>query len=141
MYLPDINFWLALIHSRHGHHAAAKSWFDQVPDGSLACFCRLTQLGFLRLSTNPKANPLQTVTMERAWAVYDQALLDPRIGFLDEPAELDAGWRGWSRRQSYSHRVWNDSYRAAFAQAAGLELITFDTGFRQFPGLSCRILK
>jgi predicted nucleic acid-binding protein len=36
--------------------------------------------------------------------------------------------------------VWNDAYIAAFAIAGGCEIVTFDQGFKQFPGLSCTIL-
>jgi len=36
--------------------------------------------------------------------------------------------------------VWNDAYLAAFAQAAGLEIITFDQGFSQYDGVNSVIL-
>jgi predicted nucleic acid-binding protein len=28
MFLPDIDFWLALAFESHLHHAAANNWFD-----------------------------------------------------------------------------------------------------------------
>jgi uncharacterized protein len=90
MYLPDINVWLALNFSQHIHHKPARSWFSALLEDRRCYFCRFTQLGFLRLSTNPKANPLQTQTMKQAWTVYDETLLDPRIGFLAEPEVLES---------------------------------------------------
>jgi predicted nucleic acid-binding protein len=52
--LPDVNVWLALAFDEHEHHSAAEDWFEDV--GEAACsFCRLSQQGFLRLATNPKA--------------------------------------------------------------------------------------
>ena len=50
-YLPDLNVWIALAAERHTLHLAARHWFSNLQDEKLA-FCRLTQLGFLRLLTN-----------------------------------------------------------------------------------------
>jgi predicted nucleic acid-binding protein len=50
-YLPDVNVWIALAADRHALHRAARHWFSRLVDEKLA-FCRLTQLGFLRLLTN-----------------------------------------------------------------------------------------
>ena len=38
-------------------------------------------------------------------------------------------------------RHWTDAYLAAYAHAARLSLVTFDKGFRGFPGLSCNVLE
>lgn len=140
MYLLDINVWLALAFSQHKHHTSAHSWFGALPTNRQCNFCRYTQRGFLRLSTNPKSNPLQTQTMTQAWAIYDGLLRDPRIGFLAEPDVLESHWRQFSQLGSYSHNLWNDAYLAAFALAGNYEVVTFDKGFAQFPGLAATIL-
>ena len=51
--LPDINVWIALASDRHLHHAPAIEWFLSL-ERSSAAFCRVTQMGFLRLISNPK---------------------------------------------------------------------------------------
>lgn len=51
-YFPDINVWLALAYQGHQHHSAAVAWFRSLKDGNIH-FCRVTQLGFLRLLTHP----------------------------------------------------------------------------------------
>src|SRR5687767_1035347 len=102
MYLPDINVWLPLIFSLHVHHEIARLWFTSLPDDRQCFFCRLTQMGFLRLATNPKANPLQTLTMTRAWEVYDEAMHDPRIAFAVEPEGLESHWRQTTHRDTFS---------------------------------------
>lgn len=140
MYLPDINVWLALNFSQHKHHNPVRSWFDALLEDRRCYFCRFTQMGFLRLSTNPKANPFQTQTMSQAWAVYNDTLLDPRIGFLTEPEGLESQWRQWSQLGTFSHHVWNDAYLAAFAHAGGYAVVTFDKGFTQYAGLAVMIL-
>ncbi len=50
-YLPDVNVWIALAAERHAHHMRAREWFATLADERLV-FCRITQLGFLRLLTN-----------------------------------------------------------------------------------------
>src|SRR5947209_3739256 len=84
MYLPDVNVWLALAFNAHIHHVAAKSWHGALSN-QRCHFCRLTQQGFLRLATNPKALPTQAVSLSQAWQMYDSILMDPRFGFVDEP--------------------------------------------------------
>lgn len=132
-YLPDVNYWLALAFEAHAHHPLAKAWFDKASDQSV--FCRLTQLGFLRLATNPKAFGDEAVTLVDAWRLYDALITDPRIVFVDEPPNLPLLWRGFTQRQAYSPKVWNDAYLAAFAISAGYGLTTFDQGFKQYNGL------
>ena len=46
---PDINVWLAVAAPEHVHSGIAKSWWEQ--ETGFIAFCRLTQLGFLRLMT------------------------------------------------------------------------------------------
>lgn len=103
-------------------------------------FCRVTQMGFLRLATNRKVFPLDALSMSAAWELYEEVLSDYRVVFADEPTELEPTWRTLTQRQSFSTNIWSDAYLAAFARAAGLELITFDKGFTQYKSLSCTIL-
>ena len=100
----------------------------------------MTQLGFLRLATNPQAFGDEAVSLAGAWRLYDALLADPRILFADEPPNVALIWRGFTQRHSYSTKVWNDAYLAAFACASACELITFDRGFSQYAGLSVSVL-
>jgi predicted nucleic acid-binding protein len=104
---------------KHVHYGPAVAWFNGLPPGSVCHFCRYTQFGFLRLSTNPKSNPLQTATMTQAWTAYDDFRKLRGIGFLPEPDSLEPHWRTFSQGASHSHHVWNDAYLAALAFAAG----------------------
>ena len=139
MFLPDINLWLALAFESHVHHAAAKDWFEGL-SGEGCAFCRLTQQGFLRLATNPKAFGTEAVTLAEAWLMYDALLGDPRISFADEPPGVEPLWRGYTQHRSFSPNLWNDAFLAAFARAADFELITFDKGFSRYADLKCTIL-
>jgi uncharacterized protein len=139
MFLPDINLWLALAFASHVHHKPASDWFDALQDDRCA-FSRMTQQGFLRLATNPKAVGADVLSLTEAWTIYDTFHKDPFVTFVGEPEGVEPLWRGYTEHQSFSHKVWNDAYLAAFARAAGYELITFDKGFSRYAGLKHTIL-
>jgi toxin-antitoxin system PIN domain toxin len=139
MLLPDINVWLALAFDSHIHHPTAKSWFDPLT-GDLCFFCRMTQQGFLRLATNQQVFGMHALTLREAWQKYDIFQSDPRISYIGEPGNLETHWRAFTQSQTFSPKVWNDAYLAAFAMAGGLELISFDRGLAQYSGVQFRIL-
>jgi toxin-antitoxin system PIN domain toxin len=134
-YFPDINVWIALSHEGHEHHIPAARWFDRL-DGNLH-FCRITQLGFLRLLTHPTVMRESVRTQKQAWEIYDSLTRDPRVVFVSEPdsLELENAFRRLTSSNRASAGQWPDAYLAAFAEASGLVLVTFDRGLRRFaPG-------
>ncbi len=139
MFLPDVNLWLAIVFESHVHHAAAKKSFESVPDGNCA-FCRLTQQGFLRLAFNPRAFGDEAVTLLDAWRLDDKLLADPRLMYSEEPAGMDEFWRHYTERRSFSPKVWSDAFLAAFARAAHFDLVTFNSGMKQYEALQCSVL-
>ena len=139
MYLPDINVWIALAFDAHLHHPVAKAWFDTVADNH-CLFCRLTQQGFLRICTNPKALGSEAVTLDRAWQLYDQITADTRIHLAEEPPALESTWRRYTQGLGFSNKVWSDAYLAAFARESNLQLVTFDKGFVKFDDLNLQLL-
>jgi uncharacterized protein len=140
MHLPDINVWLALTFDSHVHHPSAKTWFDGLPNDAVCYFCRLTQQGFLRLATNPSVFGKHALSLPDAWAKYDILLSDPRIAFAEEPAGLEPHWRAFTQHHSFSPKVWNDAYLAAFAVSGNIELVTFDKSLTQYQGATCKIV-
>jgi len=118
--LPDVNVWIAAASDRHEHHTAARQWFDSA-SGSV-CFCRLTQMAFLRLLTNPK--------------VMSENILGPEA----EPPNLENAWVSLMSMHSASGSTWTDAYLAAFAMEAKFRLISFDRGMRRWPGLALELL-
>ena len=55
-FLLDLNLLLALAWPSHIHHDIAHRWFEGEGSASWAT-CPLTQLGFIRLSSNPAFTP------------------------------------------------------------------------------------
>jgi toxin-antitoxin system PIN domain toxin len=139
MLLLDINVWLALTFDVHVHHQSAKTWFDSLTD-EVCFFCRMTQQGFLRLATNQKIYGPDTLTLSEAWDQFDAFMGDPRVSFVAEPAGMESRWRSFTTGQSFSTKIWNDAYLAAFAATAGHELITFDRGVSRYVGVRYQIL-
>jgi predicted nucleic acid-binding protein len=62
------------------------------------------------------------------------------VSFAHEPADLELHWRNFTQGQRSSPKIWTDAYLAAFAQAGGYGLATFDKGFTQYQGLKAIIL-
>jgi uncharacterized protein len=139
MYLLDVNVWLALAFDTHVHHTVAKNWFDGLPTGRFF-FCRMTQQGFLRLATDPRVLRSDAVTLADAWKMYDAMHRDARITCCDEPVGTEILWRGYTQGDTFTPKVWNDAYLAAFARAGVYELITLDQGFTRYTNLKCTIL-
>jgi toxin-antitoxin system PIN domain toxin len=123
---PDINVWIALTYRGHSHYVSASEWLDSVPEDSELCFCRFTQLGFLRLLTNPSVMGKQVRTQTEAWETYDEWLRDGHAIFVEEPPSIDHTFRALSRSGQAAPKDWADSYLSAFAQASAFHLVTFD---------------
>ena len=130
-YLPDINFWLALVADSHQFHPVARSWFESEADAPLA-FCRVTQMGFLRLITNPRVLGRHAVAQPAAWEIYERLEQDRRIRFaVDDAPGVPAAWKRFSLGPLVGRNPWTDAYLAAFAAVRGWQVVTFDRDFRR----------
>ena len=137
--LCDVNVLLALCYEGHVHHPQALTWFEGQEDFEVV-LCRNTQLGLLRLLSNPAVMGQDACTLEQAWGVYDIIVRDTRFEFTAEPEGLEPFLRLYSSAGQVSPKLWQDAYLAAFARAAKLRLVTFDRGFSKFEGLLLTLL-
>lgn len=139
MTLVDVGVWLAAAWGRHTHHPVASDWFSRQTDDMV--FCRATQMGLLRLLSNPAIMGDDAVDRSQAWRVFDQLWSDERVLWADEPDGLDAVWRVISARDDKSHKLWTDDYLAAFAQASDVTLATLDGRLRsRYPSVRVQSL-
>lgn len=128
---PEVNVWVALTYDRHVHHVSARQWFEGLPPTSRLFFCRLTQLGLLRLLSEPAVmGSDQAKSQPDAWKAHDRWLKDQRVDFLDEPSGLETQFRALARSSRASPKDWADSYLAAFAETSRLTIVTFDRAFQ-----------
>jgi hypothetical protein len=123
--LPDVNLWIGLTSNRHIHHARAKAWLEGIEDARIA-FCRITELGFLRLLTNQHVMGEDVLLPRQAWLVYDAWRMDPRVDLLAEPSGFNERWRELGERIAGGPNAWTDAYLAAFAAISNATLVTFD---------------
>ncbi len=129
IYLPDVNVWIAVAADKHIHHKVANRWFTNI-QADQVLFCRITQLGFLRLLTNRHVMGKEVLSPGEAWAAYRAPRADRRIGHLSEPAELLELWDMFMPKLTNSPNLWTDAYLCACCYAANF---TFVTSNREFP--------
>lgn len=142
-YLADVNVWIALAYDEHVHHETALEWFATTKsDATLhqITFCRVTEMGLLRLLTNTHVMRADVRSPAAAWAALHTFYQDPRVQFMAEPEGLEASWRIATRHHYSGVNFWTDAYLSAFAEKAGYTLVTFDRGFRRYSGLKVEFL-
>lgn len=137
--LPDVNVLLALVAAGHTHHGIAREWFIAREADSVA-ISRVTQMGLLRLLTNPKVHLSGPYSIQRAWDVAGEILEDKRVFFEYEPPELEIAWKNMMKHPSAGPSSWTDAYLAAFAKQCDYEMVTFDHGFQRWGDLTLALL-
>ncbi|MFZ4693941.1 MAG: TA system VapC family ribonuclease toxin [Verrucomicrobiia bacterium] len=138
--LVDVNVLVALLHARHRHSGAAVRWLDGQRAPGLVLVCRIAQMSALRILTQPVVMKEETLSPAEFWRGWDLMMEDDRFLRIEEPKGLEAAWRGVTVAIRKGQCSETDAYLAAFARAGGWGLVTFDRGFRRFPGLRVEIL-
>jgi uncharacterized protein len=127
-FFPDLNVWLALSVAGHSHSADAWKWASLLPRETRLIFCRYTHIGLLRLLTNQAVMGEQTLTLRKAWSVYDRWLADPRVEFYPEPRGVEAEFR--QTTEPFAARPaskWiGDCWLLASANSIQATFVTFD---------------
>lgn len=135
-FFPDLNVWLALSVGGHPHNRDAWHWLNLLPRETRLIFCRYTHVGLLRLLTNQSVMGQQTLTLQKAWGIYDRWLEDPRVEFFPEPRGLDAAFRTATvpfAAKPASKWV-GDCYLLAYAKQSSATLVTFDKALYHLAG-------
>ena len=140
--LADVNVWLATVVAEHPHHQSAIRWWKEglLPSGGRLVFCRLTQLGLLRLLTNRRVMGPQRKSIREAWSIYRRLRAARPVVFAPEPQGTETLLARQCALGGSSTKFWTDSYLAAFARAGDLGLVTFDRDFESFPDLELTLL-
>lgn len=125
--LPDVNVLLALAWPNHQFHTAARQWFAMLTNAWSTC--AITQLGFVRLSSNPAYSthaktPLEAVLLLR------QLVARPGHEYVDAlPPVSSRSFEDLASRLQ-GHKQTTDAYLAILAQEHALSLVTFDRRLR-----------
>ncbi len=142
--LFDANIWIALAFSEHPHHQLAAAAFANATSAEPVALCRPTHQSLLRLLTTEsiyKAYGLLNFSNNDAWKVADDLLALPQVIWLEEPVDLEIYWKKFTKSHVSTPKKWMDAYLAAFATGHGINLISIDQGFLQYPGLSLKLLR
>lgn len=124
--LLDVNVLLAVAWPNHQHHATALRWFERNAAAGWAT-CAITELGFVRLSSNP---------------AYTEAAVSPMdaIALLGELREV--GKHAFIKAQPsvlalehlplLGHRQVTDALLVVMAEEQRARLVTLDGAVRQY---------
>ena len=115
-HLLDVNVLLAAIHQGHSRHSEAFSWLK----GRQIVLCPLSELGFLRISTNRRAIAIPMREARKALQTFSKEHKAEWIA--DDLPALDS-------KPEKSEQV-ADSYLADLAAKHGHRLATLDQGIK-----------
>jgi uncharacterized protein len=129
--LLDINILTALLWPAHEHHEVAHRWFGGRADAPWAT-CSLTQLGFVRIVSNP-AFSRDALSPVEALALLGENLAHPAHAFWSDSLQVPAAVKDMEPRlQGYKQLT--DAYLLALAHRRKGVLATFDRGLRTIAG-------
>ena len=129
--LLDVNILTALLWPTHEHHDAAHRWFARRADAPWAT-CSLTQLGFVRIISNP-AFSRDALSPVEALALLGENLAHTAHEFWTESLQLPPAVKGMEARLQ-GHRQLTDAYLLALAHRRDGVVATFDRGLRTLAG-------
>jgi uncharacterized protein len=118
--LLDTNVLLALAWPNHQHHAEAHAWFRAKSRSGWAT-CSFTQLGFVRLSSNPAyasnaVPPSDAATLLREWTRQSKHVFWPSPS-ADDPKIY---------ARAVGHQQVNDAWLVEVARRNSGRLVTLD---------------
>lgn len=135
MKITDVNLLLYAVDGTGHHHAKAKQWLeDQLSGTETFAFAWTVLLGFLRLSTNPRAfaHPLEVV---ESLDLIDEWLSQPPSTVIHPTERHAAVLRELLGPVGTGGNLTTDAHLAALAIEHGAELCSSDSDFSRFAGL------
>jgi toxin-antitoxin system PIN domain toxin len=126
-HLLDVNVLLALVWPRHENHDAAHAWFAKSGHNAWAT-CPLTQLGVLRLLTNPAVTQ-GAVSAVAALEAVNEATRHEGHEFWPLDREMTIGLKAVAGRLQ-GHQQWTDAVLLWQATERGGVLVSFDSGVK-----------
>jgi toxin-antitoxin system PIN domain toxin len=127
---------IALVDSGHQHYKTAQDWFISSGNDHVG-LCPLTEMGFLRITTNPAYRPAPR-TIAEAIAILLVLKGHPRFAHpLYGYWEIKESWVDLTARFALrisGHRQVTDAYLLGLAIKEKGALVTFDKGIRYMAG-------
>jgi toxin-antitoxin system PIN domain toxin len=133
IHLLDTNLLIALSWPQHVHHAKAHEWFQLIGRNAWAT-CPLTQLAFIRISSNPKIIA-DAVSPREALEVLKKIIEVPGHHFWTDSL-VPASAKVFTSVAFAGHRQVTDGYLLALTQHHKGKLATFDRRIAELIPLS-----
>jgi toxin-antitoxin system PIN domain toxin len=135
MKVVDLNLLLYAVNSGGAHHARARAWLEQVfSSDETVALPWVVLLGFLRISTNPRALA-RPLSVEDAVAVVESWLERANISVLSPGESHWSVLRGLLLKAGTAGNLSTDAHLAALAIENDAELCSTDADFSRFSGL------
>jgi len=129
VWLLDANLLIALTHAAHVHHGEAHAWFGQVGKRRWAS-CALTQLAFVRLTSNPRVVGESITPAQAMEALASMTAHAAHEYWADAPEPLSVSTL--NSVAVVGHRQVTDAYLLGLAVLRGQCLATLDRGLLTF---------
>lgn len=113
--------------------AAERYWREEAAER--IAFNTVTMLGLVRVLSSAPIMAGRPLEAADAWSVLQTWLATDHIVRLHEPEGCRAKMADMVAAGLVTRALWTDAYLAAFAIAARVRLVTFDTDFTRFGGL------
>jgi hypothetical protein len=123
--LLDVNALVALAWPNHVHHASAHTWFAANHRQGWAT-CPLTESGFVRVSSSPRATP-EARTPGEAILLLRKILELPGHAFWQDDVSI-AHEQNLAPERLLGYRQVTDAHLLSLAIRRGGRLLTFDRG-------------
>lgn len=122
MALLDVNALVALAWDSHVHHAAIRTWFAEHGHEGWST-CSITESGFVRVSSNPKALPSAIGVAAAREVLAALRAVDGHRFLADDVSIVDS-----DVPPVVGYRQVTDAHLLALARRHGSRVITFDSG-------------
>jgi toxin-antitoxin system PIN domain toxin len=132
--LLDVNVLLALAWPNHQHHALAEAWFLRQARSGWAT-CALTELGFVRLSSNPAYSRNAVSPLDAIELLSQLRELGKHHFWKALPSVLEL-----ERLPLAGHQQLNDALLVVQAEQQQGRVITFDAALRHYTSSPQRVL-
>jgi uncharacterized protein len=120
--LLDVNALVALAWDSHVHHSRMRTWFAANSPAGWAT-CPITESGFVRVSSNPKALP-SAIGIDAARSVLSALRAASGHHFLTDDVSLSDS----DVPTMAGYRQVTDAHLLTLARRRGVRLVTFDAG-------------
>lgn len=136
MRIVDANVLLHAVNRDSPQHALARAWLDAALAGTETLgFAWSVILAFMRVSTHPVVFS-QPLTSEEALGVMRSLLAQPSAAIVEPTARHLAVLGGLLGASGTAGNLVNDAHLAALAAEHAAELVSFDSDFGRFNGLT-----